>query len=318
MTKVTRKLLISVLTVVLTVVALGTTTFAWFTLTNTSVVQAFEADIVADSAIELAIGNHNTGLTNPTSLEWVTTLTKEDVETYIESVYGTAPLFNHVTTANAIDFFTLGATAMAGTTTGYLDIPLNFRSDTAQTIEWTSVTLTSTVAPWTADVDFIDAAGSVRTSGDSFDIDASNAMRVAVLEVYGTGDHVVVYEKPASASNVVLGTGGDLRGTLVDPDLTPASGDEYYPGINGAMNYYYEKNNTLPFGADAVTTIAADTAITGVTVITMEDVSALPTDYQATYYGQLTIRIWLEGWDANAYNAILSRIIETSFIFTGV
>lgn len=318
MTKLTRKLLLSIITVVLTVVALGTTTFAWFTLTNTSVVQPFEAEIVADSGIELAIGSHNTGLTNPTSLEWVTTLTTEAIQDYIEANYGTSPIFNHVTTPNGIDFYTLGATAITGTSSGYLEIPLNFRSDTAQTIEWTSVSMTSDSLPWTADVSFIDASGTARTAGDIFDIDASNAMRIAMLEVYGTGDHVVAYEKPSSTANVVLGTGGDLRGTEVDPDATPASGDEYYPGANGAMNYYYEKNNMLPFDADAVVTISTVTSIAGVTVITMEDVSGSTTDYQADYFGQVMIRIWLEGWDANAYNSILSRMITTEFVFTGV
>jgi hypothetical protein len=49
----------------------------------------------------------------------------------------------------------------------------------------------------------------------------------------------------------------------------------------------------------------------------MVDVSASGTDYEADYFGQVMIRVWLEGWDANAYNSILSRIITTSFEFTG-
>jgi len=56
MNKIARKLVLSILTVVLTVAALGTTTFAWFTLTNTSVVQPFQAQIVSDTGIEIAIG----------------------------------------------------------------------------------------------------------------------------------------------------------------------------------------------------------------------------------------------------------------------
>ena len=64
MTKLTRKLLLSVLTVVLTVVALGTTTFAWFTLTNTAQIQSFDAEIIADSGIEIAIGNADYGVEN--------------------------------------------------------------------------------------------------------------------------------------------------------------------------------------------------------------------------------------------------------------
>lgn len=310
MTKITRKLLLSIITVVLTVVALGTTTFAWFTLTNTSAVQPFEAEIVADSGIELALGDHATGVASPTTLNWVTTLTTDAIADYIDLTYGNNIVFNHVTTVDGVNFMTLGATAMTGTTSGYLEIPLNFRSDTATAITWSAVSLSSTVASWTADVAFTDATGTARVPNDQVDIDASNSMRIAMLSDIAYGGHVLAYEKPASTTNVVLDTGGDLS------DLVALDDDDF--GNAGAMNYYYSKNSTLPFGADSATTLTTVQAITGQTVITMVDVSASTSpDYEADYFGQVMIRVWLEGWDANAYNSILSRIISTSFEFTG-
>ncbi len=311
MTKITRKLLLSIITVVLTVVALGTTTFAWFTLTNTSAVQPFEAEIVADSGIEIALGAHATGLANPTSLDWVTTLTTEAVEAYIEAQYNAGRIvFNHVTTADGVNFETLGALAMTGTSSGYLEIPLNFRSDTANQIDWTSVTIASTPENWTVDVAFTDFGGVSRTAGSTVSVDASNGMRIAMLSEAAYGGHIVAYEKPSSAANHVLGTGGDLS------DLVSLDDDNF--GTAGAMNYYYQKNNTLPFGADSVVTLATQTSIDNDQVITMADVSASPTDYQADYFGQVMIRIWLEGWDANTFNSVLSRTISTQFIFAGV
>jgi hypothetical protein len=169
--------------------------------------------------------------------------------------------------------------------------------------------MTSPTAAWTADVAFTDATGTARIPGDQVQIDASNAMRIAMISDLAYGGHILAYEKPVSASNVVLGTGGDLS------ELVASSGDGL--GAPGAMNYYYSKNNVLPFDADAVTTLSTVTAITGQTVLTMVDVSASGTDYEADYFGQVMIRVWLEGWDANAYNSILSRIITTSFEFTG-
>lgn len=310
MTKITRKLLLSIITVVLTVVALGTTTFAWFTLTNTSVVQPFEAEIVADSGIEVAIGTHGTALSSPTSLNWVTTLTTQAIADYIDLTYGDNIVFTHVTTTDAVSFSTLGATAMAGTTTGFLEIPLNFRSDTATEIQWTSVSMTSPEEAWRVDTPFTDASGTLRAIDDMIMIDASNAMRIAMLAVNNSGTHKVVYEKPSTATgNIVLGTGGDLS-------FLVTSGDEL--GAPGAMNYFYSKNASLPFGADTAATIDADTAITGQTIITMDDVSGSTTNYEAVYFGQVMIRVWLEGWDANAYNSVLSRVISTEFVFTGV
>lgn len=310
MTKITRKLLLSIITVVLTVVALGTTTFAWFTLTNTSAVQPFEAEIVADSGIEVALGAHTTGSTNPTSLNWVTTLTTEAVEAYIEAEYNAGRIvFNHVTTADGVNFMTLGALAMTGTSSGYLEIPLNFRSDTANTITWTSVSIASTPENWTVDVSFTDFGGTARIAGSTVSVDASNGMRIAMLSEAAYGSHLVAYEKPGTAANHVLGTGGDLS------ELVASSADGF--GNPGAMNYYYQKNNVLPFGATAVTTLATQTIIDNDVVITMANVSASPTDYQADFFGQVMIRIWLEGWDANTFNSVLSRTISTQFIFAG-
>lgn len=314
MTKITRKLLLSIITVVLTVVALGTTTFAWFTLTNTSAVQPFEANIVADSGIEVALGDHADAVTAPLDLNWVTTLTTDVIQTYIESEYNSGRIvFNHVTTADGINFKTLGATALADTTTGYLEIPLNFRSDTANQIDWTSVTMTSPSVAWTNDVEFTDYnndTGILRTLPGSFLVDASNSMRIAMISAPAYGGHVVAYEKAASATNAYLGTGGDLSSlvALADDGL----------GNPGSMNYYYSKNNSLPFGADNVVTLATQTVIANDTVIAMADVSGEATDYQATYFGQVMVRVWLEGWDANTFNSVLSRTITTQFVFEGV
>lgn len=308
MTKLTRKLLLSIITVVLTVVALGTTTFAWFTLTNTSVVQPFEAEIVADSGIEVAIGDHATVAATPLDANWVTTLTTDVIEGYLEAQYNAERIiFNHVTTADGENFQTLGATSLSNTTQGYIEIPLSFRSDSATSIQWTSVAMTSPLESWTVDVAFTDSSGTLRNPSDQIQIDASNAMRIAMLSSVTYGDFTVAYEKPdASNGNIVLGaqTAADFQNGGV--------------GDDGAMNYYYAKNNMLPFGSDSVTTLATVTDINGQTVITMADVSGSGTDYQATYFGQVMIRIWLEGWDANAYNSVLSRVITTQFVFTGV
>ncbi|MFA6801225.1 MAG: hypothetical protein WCR19_03855, partial [Acholeplasmataceae bacterium] len=166
MSKISRKLVLSIIAVVLTVFALGSTTFALFTLTNTSTVQAFEAQIVADSGIEVALGNFTTVAGASDEANWVTTLTTETVEAYLVAEYGNTQILNHVTTADGINFFTLGSSAMIGTDGGYIELPLNFRSDTANQINWTTVTLSSTTYSWTVDKDFTDVFDTPRTAGD--------------------------------------------------------------------------------------------------------------------------------------------------------
>lgn len=308
MSKMTRKLFLSIIAVVLTVFALGSTTFAWFTLTNTSTVQAFEAQIIGDSGIEISLGAHGTTFANPEDAEWVTTLTTEDVEAYLVATYGNTQIFNHVTTADGVSFSTLGSAALTATTSGFIELPLNFRSNTANQINWTTVSLTAAGNSWIVDADFTDATGTARVAGDSISVDASDAMRVAMVSDASYGDFTVAYEKPAGGSNVVLGVGGDLSDGV-------AAGE----GDAGAMNYYYSKNNELPVNADTVVTLSTLTDLAaGQPVVSLVDVTGSASDFGADYYGQVTVRIWLEGWDANAYNSILSQFVSTSFTFQGV
>lgn len=313
MNTIARKLVLSVLTVVLTVIALGTTTFAWFTLTNTSVVQPFTADITADTGIEMALGVPVAG--EEDDLEWLTVLTAADVEQYIFDTYG-AFTFNHVTTLDAVDYFTLGPTSLTGTTTGYLSIPLNFRSNSANQIQWTNVSLSSTEAPWQADISFVGAKGTSYTSGDSININAADSMRIAILGTVGGLSSVVGYENPDSITNVVLGGGVANPQDLSDGNswTDPITSIVYAAGDNGAMNYYFAKTNMLPFGADAVSVLDTITSVAGSPAVT--DLSASTTS-GAAFYGTIIVRIWIEGWDANAYNSILSRAITASFQFTG-
>jgi hypothetical protein len=299
MNKIARKLVLSILTVVLTVAALGTTTFAWFTLTNTSVVQPFQAQIVSDTGIEIAIGQPTV---SPLDLNWVTTLTTAEITAYIEAEYLGAFKFNMVTTTDGAAFNALGIGALVPTSAGYLELPINFRSNTADRILWDSVTLSSVASNWLSDVSYTHVDGLVKAPATAISIDASNAMRVAILGQLTAGANVVAYEKPAAAGvNIVLGTGGDLsNGGIGDP---------------GAMNYYYEKNAELPFGIATVTTLSTITSLSSNPIIDLTPGSVV--DAGQEFYGQVTIRIWLEGWDANAFNSVLTRIIQAQFQFSG-
>ncbi|MCF7930282.1 MAG: hypothetical protein K9L02_02105, partial [Acholeplasmataceae bacterium] len=292
-----RKLVLSALTVVLTVVALGTTTFAWFTLTNTAVVQPFEAQIVADTGIEVSLD----------TIDWYTTLTTDLIETYIFDTYG-AFRFTHVTTATGYSSFnTLGASGLTNTSAGYLEIPVHFRSNSADAIDWTAVTLTSPLSPWLSDVAFTSTTGAV-TAGGSIPQDASNAMRVSVQGIVAADPaHVVVFERAATNNNnVVLGGDG----------VTPVDYSNGGVGNAGSYNYYYAKTGALVPGTDAVVVAPAVTLINDANAQRVLDLTA-DTTYGTAFYGSLTIRVWLEGWDADSYNSLLARMISASFTFIG-
>lgn len=319
MNQITRKLVLSIIAVVLTVFALGSTTFAWFTLTNTASVQTFSADIIADSGIEIALQSHDSVTTAPDEANWKTTITTADVEAYLIATYGDGStygaLFNHVTTENGVDFKTLGASSLPGVTSGYVELPFSFRSNTANQINWTAVSLTSPDYSWTVDVNFTDATNTARTAGDTITVNAANGMRIAITAETGYGTQVVGYEKPTTATNVVMGGNGT---PTADSGLVLSDGVGVDLGDAGAMNYYYAKNNSLPFSASSVTLLGTitDLGAEGQPVASLASVEA--STFGAIYFGQVTVRVWLEGWDANTYNSILSQAVSASFQFTGV
>ncbi len=315
MSKIARKLVLSIVTVVLTVFALGTTTFAWFTLTNTAQVQPFQAQIIADTGIEIAVGTY---VDSPQELAWRTTLTTAEMNTFIETKYAGAFRFNHLTSSNGVTFDTIGTSGIIPATGGWLEIPLHFRSNSADRIIWTAVTLsTPSVISWRVDQQFTHVDGLVKSVGSFIDVDPSNSMRISITGLVNEISNTVAYEKPGPGAynNIVLNglTATDLYNGGV--------------GYNGAHNYYFEKSGELPGGLDEssiislVTTIQSITYTEGVpaTYIPIVDLGdGVVQDAGAAFFGSVVIRIWFEGWDPNAFNAALNGMINSSFTFVGV
>jgi|GEM_PF-524731 len=331
MKKISRRLLLSTLTVVLTVIALGTTTFAWFTITNTARISSFETQVAAEEGIEVAIGIINPALldaeetkfevNSPAHLNWVTTLTAADIEEYIQSHVETGFRFDHLTSNDGRTFKTFSQDAVGSQVqTGFVKLPVHFRSGDVYTINWSAVSLsgTSPLPTWVSDVDsFTNVNGVTVLRGDTISVDPSNAIRIS----FDDGSTATVYEKPYAGSNLVLGTGGNL-GLEVDPDNDPVTENSYIPQNVGAHSYYYAKTSQYPDGIDAVDTVSTITdlleadAENGTTVLTLASGQSATAGME--YYAAATIYIWIEGWDPNAFNAILDEYINISFTFKGV
>lgn len=309
MSSLARKLLLSVVAVLLSVVAFGTTTFAWFTITNVSEVQPFESDVVTDNGIEVSLD----GTT------WVTTLTTDMINAYIAAQYPSGFAFNHVTSPTGYsNFQTLGTLGVTDDgTASVLRINILFRSNNANAILWTGVSLSAVTSSWTSDVAFTRTSsapeGSPVVSGGSIAVNPANAIRISVLGNH-LSDSAFVYELPAGdndgAYNSVLGGDGS---TPVDFSDGVAAGQ----GDPGSYNYYYVKTGALISGTDAVVTAPTITQVddnaNARLVLHMTENST----YDTTYWGQISIRLWFEGWDGEAYNALLGRMITTAFTFEG-
>ncbi|MBE0701275.1 MAG: hypothetical protein IH571_06280 [Acholeplasmataceae bacterium] len=308
MNKLTKKLLLSVLTVVLTVIALGTTTFAWFTLTNVATLQQFSGQVVTDSGMEVSLDES----------AWYTTITTDIIQDYITANAPSGFFFSLVTSEDGVAFENLSGGSLTAFSGGYLRLRLFFRSNDIQEIAWTqplspgtTPILHSTGVTWISDVTFEDTHGLVTATSSGIYV-ASQAARISTTEANGgiNGDTVVLE----------LGTGADGRLTA------PLRGNTRLNGVgspytflsteDGMMNYYFVKttlepgdpaNVTLPTTIEPADLIVS--GFTGLNVLSLTSgATASPNsiDYGTLYGGVLDVRIWLEGWDPDAFNAILS------------
>ncbi|PKK86556.1 MAG: hypothetical protein CVV63_04290, partial [Tenericutes bacterium HGW-Tenericutes-8] len=213
MKKLTQKLVLSVITMALVVVALGTSTFAWFTLANTSTVTAFNAQVTSGEGIEVSLGtwNTNTAIIDGSST-WGTILQGSSINSRISTMLGATPLvLTDLTSANGQNITDYAGTTVAYTTGKYVQFDLFFRSGEAVTIEWDSVTLGGSTKTWTVDVPTFRASNTdVYSTGADFgtltgntvmEVAGYNAARVSVF-----GSTGATYQKDAVNGSTDLTT----------------------------------------------------------------------------------------------------------------
>jgi hypothetical protein len=195
---------------------------------------------------------------------------------------------------------------------GYIEFTLYFRSfDTANPapeIYWTGVSLASDGIPWTSDTPFIDGKGVNRAVSEVMTVQAANAARIGVF-----GDTTIIYERPDSETQLTVIGNSDLgeHSSTLNYNLTDA---------NGSVDYYFAKNPAGPAGVATVTVPATIHNQTGVdeldatALLTLADIGTVGDKYE----GSVTIRIWIEGWDPDCFNAILRDQLSIGLVFSTV
>ena len=298
-----RKLSISILAVVFAVVAMGATTFAWFTITNTAKINQFEVQVTAGSGFEIAV---TTVGEDPSA--WKSTITKEEVYAAIGNV-----VLKDLTSEDGETFYPISKIGVDvngandyklgdAVTDGYAEFDIHFRSKAEGTVKlnMTETDITSKGKTKVADVAFAEAY----TGGDSFTATsdvlayAMNAVRMAIIE---SNTLKVILEK----AEATLNTAGTL-------DNTVGFGKDH---TKGALAYYIAKNQIDITGidlsglAEPITQEFGDTAYT----TKIADIATGPSN--EWYTGKITVRIWLEGWDAECLNVIFNDHLKVNIQF---
>lgn len=320
MRKLTQKLVLSVVTMALVVIALGTSTFAWFTLTNTASIGTFDGQIVAGTGIEVSLDDYR----------WFNGLTTTQIEGFLfndgvfpvgptddtTSKYGNSFRWDAITSKNGEAFINLDETTASANS--YIEFTLYFRSEEAATIQWTGATLGGAGKPWVPDASFLGSTGESVTVGSSYTVYAKNGARVSVK---GTED-VVIYQAPTAAGS------------------TGSSGNQTTFGYvtGGQAKYWEAKNPGSTFASFVIAALTANAAYTdptysvpatgtgeafeiaagavstlgsGIDVLTL----TAPTAPDIYYTGSVVIRVWLDGWDADTYNALFNAYLSAALTF---
>lgn len=331
MRKLTQKLVLSVVTMALVVIALGTSTFAWFTLTNTATLQVFDAQVTAGEGIEVTLGVPN-GAGNPytepvstgTPTTWYTVLPTSVIESYITTRYTNDFRFSDLTSADGKTFtkYNLNNNTSSAATTGWIEIPLYFRSANQQDIVWNSAALGGTSKVWTVNVDTFK-----HSDGLSYGVDETNkTIRVAAW----TAGRVSISGKVGIANNAA--------GTPVVSSVVYQQGVGPIDSVTNSLEMLesYDFNSSSPFlpndtnnakGAasyaiavgKSLSLAALPTIPTTVTAVN-DSVVTLVADaipgFTGYYTGVAVVRVWIEGWDADTYDAIFSTLLTVQLGFS--
>ncbi|MDY0276560.1 MAG: hypothetical protein RBQ97_00595 [Acholeplasma sp.] len=335
MKKTSKRIILSVLTLVLTVVALGTTTFAWFTLGNVSNVSGLEAEIMAGDGLEVRIIGYKSESTAPDYTgEFKNNLSSADFTAAL-AAFATDFKFSAVTTKQATDLETFKKIKLptSGTqltldaatkNTDYLEFVLEFRSQLSGNVNLTNY----------------EFAGNDKTFDPTPGTDIFSYQQLSSTPASLTGHKVQTAAKNAarvsfsSGATPVLKGAYQLKGTKVGETnevyaVTGTTGEEVIsgndasatPATYGQMSYMTRKGYELPETPTSNTEwVAAKEALVNPTdgdqVVVLSQKTGAETD--DPFYGEVIVRVWIEGWDADAYDSVFSTKLTVNLTFKKV
>lgn len=310
MKSLTNKLVMSVLALVLTGVALSVGVLAWFTINNRANVEQFSGTVQTGQGFYISADG----------AAWKNTLESSDL------VLTASPVVFRAVTANATG---KTLTALDGGTpqaADFIEFKLYFVGNSALlNVAVTGITISSpSTTSWIPGqtVALTDSA----TNGNTPVVrSASDAARVAFIDLVSTTSNAVVFENGLLGTNTkgkgsfneaapVLGNNQAVLyynhfATTANPALTQAQFDAAHPYTTT------ETGSNLNVNVASFDTIANTTSIqpAGWNVPT-QVTGVIGTDYKVA---AVTVRVWIEGWDQEALNAILSGTVNVTLNLEG-
>jgi uncharacterized repeat protein (TIGR02543 family) len=317
MNKITKKMFTAILSVTLSLVALGTVTFAWFTLTNTATILPIDIDVSTDDGLEIAMGKltineEGIALANKA---WFTELDEETFWDYLEADGYNLDEFalKNVTSEDGVNFTDRQKAPLDSKTGGFLEFDVSIRSLVANQYVYLTkdTSVSSNAIEWKADANFIGSHGNNVNPGDVINYYTANSARMSFNSVdENGGSYVLVYELPEYAvSDTTIGFGvSTIYGNK-------AQGKEAI--FEGAVSYYNAKHTNSQITKEEIKSVKlAETITSFLGADPVAFISDKNQDENGYYYTDVTVRIWLEGWDADCIDSIIDDSLRVSLQFT--
>ena len=333
MKKISRKLLLSILSMAFAVVALGTTTFAWFT-TNATVTATTQIKVQSTTdSIQISDDCFSWGST----VNYDLTGTELGAATYQQAGDKLAAT-DKITSMD-------DTTVDLGNGSGYKSIVMYLKVTSAnKKIEIHSDTVTATGSkPFTTtkNVTFKNMNGDSITlaTGSKFSVNAANALRgtLDVTNAVSISADSDLYAAGIDNAETVFGDTKDLTNTRLNvlagyqsttttiTTTNPTANTEYnlgqsLAGDNCANAYieavlgtnFSDSTNTATYKAANANYVTTNGSVTadgwaGETVVESTTVDSVY---------RLTFTYWLEGYDADCFDAIFAQTINQTLTFT--
>lgn len=245
-----------------------------------------DISITTDVGLEVSLDEEN----------WKLILTNQELAAYLSEHYPTF-VYEKITTTTGVEpYYNLDHEEV---TSGYIKIPIYFRSETHQIVNINQLALSSPLVSFVTDVAFISHSGFIDVD-ESYSVTPTNAMRISFEGNLYDEQHVITYEMPKDYHfNRVLGSGGDFTGTG--------------SGLAGMYQLYYATNQSLFPNSDNVVTAPSVTSMYQQSVLQLDQSSI----YDMNYAGELMLYIWIEAYDPDAYDVIYDLASSILLSFEG-
>ncbi len=313
MKNLTNKFVLSVLSLVLTGVALSVGVYAWFTVNNTATVSAFTASVQTGEGFYVSLDG----------ADWKSTITTGELETLLDvenfQFVALSSLDGIELTGLEVDGGELVPTAAVSA--GFLEFDLLFAgSDSLDEIEITSLVLSSGAGTtWIPGVS-VTGTRSFGAENDPITEFAANAARVSFTDILAGSPEAVVFQQSNGTNGNTLGKGAFASNEAVlfynhfmDPELTEDLFDD------AVLPTTLAANASL---AITVGELYAHAGVSGAISALHPGLSvsaAIQNTIGSNYkLGLITVRVWIEGWDEQALNAILNGTLSVNFNFRGI